>query len=273
MRSSLYLLAAVCLVFLFGNVLGAAPQSGPFKPTCKKPNFPSPPPTKKPAIDSQCGLQGSGTGPEGAQNAAKNNFCAGGTARAITIDDLITLQQKVEADTSINFGDTNSPRPKGPTTDRTPLKNIGDNKLGEGKKVTLKAFVLKSRAEGGENVNCKITTGGEVFHDVHITLVASPQETNECMGVVAEMSPHGRPDAWTHTNVMKVAAAKLPVRVTGHLYFDSSHVPCADGKEVRKNPMRASLWEIHPVYKFEVCTADCDGAGKWVPLDQWVQKK
>jgi hypothetical protein len=269
MRPSLYLSAVVCLAFLIGNVLGAALQSTAFKPTCKKPNYPSPAPAKAPAIDSECGLQGSGTGAEGAQNAAKNNFCASGPAKAITINDLIALQQMVEADASINFGDQNTgARKKGPTADRTAL-----NKLGEGKQVTLKAYVLIARQEGGESVNCGKGVSGENSHDIHISLVGSADTTSECAGTVAEMSPHMRPDSWTHLNVQKVADAKLPVRVTGHLFFDSSHVPCAGGQKVRSNPMRASLWEIHPVYKFEVCTADCDGEGKWLPLDQWVKKK
>jgi hypothetical protein len=256
-------------VFLIGSAPGAPPQSNLFKPACKNPSFPTPPPAKMPAIDSSCGLRGSGTGAEGTQNAAKNNFCASTPAKAITIDDLIALQQKVEANADINFGDENSDtRKKGPTTDRAPLR-----KLGEGKQVTLKAFVLKARPEGGESVNCGKAVSGENSHDVHISLVASADVADECAGVVAEMSPHRRPDAWTHLTVQKVADARVPVRVTGQLFFDSSHEPCVRGQKVRSNPMRASLWEIHPIYKFEVCTADCDGAGQWVPLDQWVQKR
>jgi DNA-binding winged helix-turn-helix (wHTH) protein len=33
---------------------------------------------------------------------------------------------------------------------------------------------------------------------------------------------------------------------------------------------RVSLWEVHPIYKFEVCTSNCTGAGTWLPLDQWL---
>jgi hypothetical protein len=88
------------------------------------------------------------------------------------------------------------------------------------------------------------------------------------------MSPHHRPDAWIHGNVERVGTEKLPVRVTGHLYFDSSHFPCSKGQPVGEgNPKRISLWEIHPIYKFEVCTANCDAAGTWVPLDEWAKQK
>jgi hypothetical protein len=245
-------------------------KSQSFKPACSSPSYPSPPPKTSPGIDSQCGLNGSGTGAEGQQNSVKNNFCAKGTPRPVTIDYLTSLQAQVEKNKSINFGDENTgTRKKGPTTDRAPLR-----KLGEGRLVTLKAYVLIARQEGGESVNCgKNVPNQAPYHDIHISLVASTDETNECAGVVAEMSPHHRPDAWTHTNVERLATAKLPVRVTGQLYFDSSHVPCSNGQGVRSNPRRVSLWEIHPIYKFEVCTANCDGAGTWLPLDQWAQQQ
>jgi hypothetical protein len=60
------------------------------------------------------------------------------------------------------------------------------------------------------------------------------------------------------------------VRVTGQLFFDGSHSPCAGGKG---SPKRASLWEIHPVYALDVCSgktiADCpvDDETKWQPLE------
>jgi hypothetical protein len=239
-----------------------------FKPACASPSYPTPPPSKSLGIDSQCGLSGAGSGPEGQQDSVKNNFCARGTPQTITIDYLKGLQAKVEKNPSINFGSENKgTRKKGPTTNRAPLK-----RLGEGKLVTLKAFVLIARQEGAESVNCEKNVPDEaLFHDIHISLVESSDIDDECSGVVAEMSPHHRPDSWNHANVEKVASEKLPVRVTGQLYFDSSHFPCSNGQGAGEgNPKRISLWEIHPIYKFEVCTADCDGAGKWVSLDEWA---
>lgn len=211
----------------------------------------------------------------------KNNFCSTGTLVAITIDQLTTLQTKVEQNTSINFGDQANRGAHGPTTDRAPLKD-----LGEGDLVQLKAFVLAAKQEQGESVNCGHGFDNEneknLFHDIHISLVATEklatpadkveEAANECQGVVAEMIPHHRPPEWTAANVNKVAAAHLLVRVTGQRFFDSSHVPCADGKPVRSNPKRVSLWEIHPIYKFEVCTANCDAEGTWLLLEDWVNE-
>lgn len=190
----------------------------------------------------------------------------------VTIDSFAQLQKDVQNNSSINFGSN------GPTTDRTPLKT-----LGEGKLVILKAYVLKARQEGGESVNCKGNTPDDpLFHDIHISFVNAdnkPQtgdtkptlDKKECTGIVAEMSPHHRPDFWTADNVNKVAAAQALVRVTGQQFFDSSHVPCSNGAPVGSNPKRISLWEIHPIYKFEICTGDCDGAGQWQPLEEWLK--
>lgn len=255
-----------------------AAQGAKFKPVCVSPNYPTPAPSASPAIDSQCGLTGSGAGAEGVQDSVKNNFCATGQPKAVTIADLTGLQAKVEKNSKINFGNLNRPpRTKGPTTNRALLKNIGGGKLnlGEGDVVTITAYVLKARQEGPESVNCgKNAPANASSYDIHISLVGSPDETQECAGVVAEMSPHHRPDSWTHANVGRVSRAKLQVRVTGQLFFDSSHFPCSGGKAVPGNPLRVSLWEIHPVYKFEVCTAaaGCDGGGgTWAPLDEWVK--
>jgi hypothetical protein len=247
------------------------PKPAKFKPACPSPAYPSPPPAGSLGIDSKCGLPGSGTGAEGQQNMAKNNFCAKGTPQPVTIADLTSLQNQVEKNTAINFGSENKgARKKGPTTNRAPLK-----KLGEGKLVTIKAFVLIARQEGAESVNCEKNVPDQaLYHDIHISLVATADVDDECSGVVAEMSPHHRPDVWIQENVERVSKRKLQVRVTGQLYFDSSHFPCSGGQGAGEgNPKRVSLWEIHPIYKFEVCTANCGGAGTWVALDQWVKQQ
>ncbi len=257
---------ALAALILFADRFPCSAQ-GEFSPACSKPNYPSPPPAKPLGIDAQCGISGAG-GEEAAQDAIKNNFCASGEPKVVTIPALQKLQADVESDPSINFGDAETPtRKKGPTTDRAPLK-----KLGEGELVTLQAYVLFARQEGAESVNCEQQVPDDgVFHDIHIELVDSPGNKDECSGVVAEMIPHHRPDAWTADNVEKVANAKLMVRVTGQLFFDSSHVPCQAGKAAGDNPARSSLWEIHPIYKFEVCSEYCTAAAAaWVPLDQWL---
>ena len=91
--------------------------------------------------------------------------------------------------------------------------------------------------------------------------------------IVGELSPHHRPAAWSAVNVNKVARAGALVRVEGQQFFDSSHVPCKEGAPVGSNPKRVSLWEIHPIYSFEVCVSNCNGAGTWQPLSQWAASR
>jgi hypothetical protein len=88
------------------------------------------------------------------------------------------------------------------------------------------------------------------------------------------MSPHFRPEAWTDLADMTL---KRPIRVTGPLFFDGSHKPCHDDK--RPSPQRTSVWEIHPVYQFEVCTSKTPNLTTckitdnkvWMPLNDWHQ--
>jgi hypothetical protein len=62
--------------------------------------------------------------------------------------------------------------------------------------------------------------------------------------------------------------------VTGQLFFDASHKLCENGKAVPGDPARQSAWEIHPVYKVDVCSANtlaaCSANGNvWTPIEKW----
>jgi len=235
-----------------------------FGQSCPNPSYPTA--TAAPIDSTSCSVEGNG-GAETAQNEAKNNFCAAGP-KPITILEMVSLQKQVQDDKSIPFGNpdqhplTNS---AGPAENRKPLQA-----LGEGSEVVLTGFVKISRQEGAESVNCGSHVPKEdAYHDIHISIVAKPA-ASECTGVVVEMIPHHRPNSWTADLVSAVKTAKLPVRVTGQLMFDSSHSPCVAGKPVSGDPLRASLWEVHPIYKFEVCTSgDCGSGSGWVPIEEW----
>jgi hypothetical protein len=230
---------------------------------CSEPSFPA----AATAIDSACGVAGSG-GKETAQNTAKNNFCGQGQPEGINFDKLKQLQLQVGNDHSIPFGQKGTAtRHPGPATQRGPLQSMG-----EGNAVVLNGFVLKARQEGGESVNCgSAVPDNPAYHDIHVALVANDTEKDECNAIVVEMSPHHRPAEWTAENVNKVAGVHAPIRVSGQLFFDSSHSPCQNGLPSSGDPKRFSLWEIHPIYNFEVCTGDCTGAGTWESLADWTR--
>ncbi|MCU1264845.1 MAG: hypothetical protein JWM21_1163 [Acidobacteria bacterium] len=222
-------------------------------------------------IDAKCTSDGTATADDLKDRLefnAKNNFCAEGTPRAITYDDLKGLQVAADAIDGLRDNLTKS---------RKDLLGIfspsGQPKLGEGTLVQLVAFVKdahNSNVGAGEKVNCKLTKKEE--NDIHIELMPDQTEDDPCKSVTAEMSPHFRPEGWNDLVRLKL---ERPVRITGSLFFDNSHQPCRGDK--RPNPKRISLWEIHPVYQFEICKVkpksptECDVKtdSQWIPLDQW----
>jgi hypothetical protein len=235
--------------------------------TCPNPRFPGPP---TPIDTSTCAVAGNG-GAETNQNEAKNNFCPTSTAAApMKISDLVALQKQVQKNKNIPFGNFNGhplTTQPGPATDRAPLQA-----LGEGKEVTLLGFVKIARQEGKESVNCTTNVPDEpIFHDIHVSVVSKANQA-ECTGVVAEMVPRHRFADWTVVKLTEIAAAAMPVRITGQLMFDSSHSPCQGSTAIQGDPARASLWEVHPIYKFEVCTTGtCSSGTGWVPLETWTK--
>jgi hypothetical protein len=240
-----------------------------------------------------------------AQNAAKNNFSVKGASIPIAFTDFDRLEQssrqKIEAGEIKLEG-------KYPA-DRALLQNlikIDGKPAGEGTAVSLEAYVFNAQyvntkfnldKEGhgrhGEAVDCD---NPELdWNDMHIALCAtSNPNTEECLTVTAEISPHYRPAIWSrfHDGQNALVEAVIPgllkqrvvqnhqagtelvrVRLSGPLFYDASHTPCNfDGEKVteRHAPLRRAIWEIHPVYRIEIFeTKD----NKWIDLDQWAEFK
>jgi hypothetical protein len=223
-------------------------------------------------IDGVCGLEGkpSSPAPSHLQNSVKNNFCGDSSS-----PETFTPQMLIQAKTHLPSGQSKEP------ADRQPL-----TELGEGKIVRMKANLLEAHYAdlgGGESVNCN--GPNEVDNDIHIAFGAKAN-TKECSSVSGEISPHFRPDSWAQIGNFETYNSKTrkytvnpklasrlqahPYRITGQLFFDSSHAPCPCGTTC--NPIRASVWEIHPIYKIEVCrTKSCDvnSDSDWVAFDTW----
>jgi hypothetical protein len=218
--------------------------------------------TKGLDVDKSCGIGGgSNDAPKVAESNAKNNFCAAGPVTTITYNTFTRLEAKVTDDDRKQLKHS---------TDRKEVKNVITS-LGEGSLVRFVGFLLDAHVSNkskGELVNC--TTGGEDTNDIHIELVKDANEDDACNSVTAEMSPHFRPEAWSDLPELKISR---PVRLTGSLFFDGSHRPCHGN--VRVSPNRISVWEIHPVYQFDVCKnkslSSCKATDDsvWIPLDEW----
>src|ERR1043166_344216 len=287
MRLSLFIALAVAALLL---PLGAGAKKLKFK-TCTQPlPLQLRPFTNQPQqIDFLCGNTGCfKNAANDQQNAQKNNFCA--STASITPVTLKTFSALNDASNNA------SSIPKGePPPSRAALANIitlpSGKKLGEGKVLTFTGYVLDARhsnvdkdnpltAGNGESVQCNLL--GCAYNDIHITLAEDPNETKMCNTIVAEIIPHYRPPAWDlfdspdYNNFFKTH----PVKITGQLFFDGSHVPCTAEGKAGNNPARdnakdferLALWEIHPIYAIDVCKfADrtkCDAANAWIPFSE-----
>ena len=251
------------------------PPKQVFPTTCDNgstPQFPNQGGSTTPATIDACGLSGSAaaTSADGKQNSVKNNFCATGAPTPVKTSDMASLQASVEKIPGF---------PKGtPPANRSAL-----TKLGEGAAVVFEGFVFEARQECKETVNCGTAMPNvNASHDIHISLLDDARKTKdsdpqakrdaeECTAFVAEMIPHHRPAEWTACSVNAVADQKLRVRVTGQRAFDGSHLPCKNGAPQGTNPKRISLWEIHPIYKFEVCPKGNCATGGWIDLADFAK--
>ncbi len=263
------------LVIVFFSGVAATQQ---FPQTCPPGTTSRLPTPNSTGIDS-CGINGSAgaQSPDGLQNAVKNNFCMAESAVPSSLDvaTVKTLQVSTEKEEK-----KRKLKPGSPPNDRSFL-----SALGEGRLVTFEGFVFAARQECAESVNCGSGQPDvDGSHDIHISFLGQPRKTKptdppsardaeECGGFVAEFSPHHRPDVWTACNVNDVAAKGLRVRITGQQFFDGSHVPCKGGHPSGDNPKRVSLWEIHPIYSFEVCPSGDCASGGWVPLETFAAGK
>jgi len=233
--------------------------------------------SKPHAIDKTCGMTGDATSPgDQAQDKQKNNLCASGTPHAVTITELQALQQAVDK-SGVDYGSTHSKPPHaGPPADRSSLfTKLPSSSVKEGDLVSFVGFIVEARPGSSETVNCHCTDPLSI--DVHMALADHPlnlkkapknatkdekhaitvsNDADLCTNsFVAETIPHLRPASLELTAIERVVGNKI-VKVTGPLLFDGSHRPCKGATPGSGDPSRLTVWEIHPVYKIEVCSSN-----------------
>lgn len=209
---------------------------------------------------------------EALSNSTKRRIPPSGEATLLTFQDFRDLQTAVEDKLkTLGIPLTNLIK-----TDRVRLRklNVGQKTVGERDLVEITGFIAITPAgtkphanSSGESVNCRLA--GSDDNDFHISI--TEQLGSEFQGIVVEMIPQKRPANWTESQLKDVQSERRRVRVRGQLYFDDHHKVNTGGPGLSNQPKRMSLWEIHPVKSFEVCTkATCpaNGAG-WKPLEEW----
>jgi len=237
-------------------------------------------------IDNSCGLEGAtnATTASKEQDKAKNNFCASDPAKRVTTTTLRRLQTKVDAVPNFEYGNLFKGRP-GPPAQRDMLKNlppVSGATFAEGDLVYFIGYITEVKPGGKESVNCGQT--GKENVDIHLALSATklnvkkkdPQKNAKLCAnsFVAEVIPHLRPDEMDAAFLRDLKDDPV-VKVTGALTFDASHEPCNETTPNSGDPARFTEWEIHPVYKIEVCKlktiAGCASASaaQWETVEEW----
>ena len=158
--------------------------------------------------------------------------------------------------------------------------------LGEGKIVGVIGYLYGVKPEGKESCNCGLEPGEANENvDFHIYIgfdpdVATKIQTNTVTSVdkaeinpksmIVEMTPHyrGRYHPEWSLDAVKNQLGKQ-VRVSGQLMVDNEHFVKSQDcgrKDHTASCWRATVWELHPVTKFEVCeTGNCTQSS-----EQWA---
>jgi hypothetical protein len=153
--------------------------------------------------------------------------------------------------------------------------------LGDGKIVALTGYLYYAQKGGTESSNCGLTAPEDI--DFHIGIGPQALDTSQQLSaadkksaVIVEMTPHWRAQykpAWT-LDLLHGALGRQ-VRVTGQMLVDNEHDVASDDCALEGHTSRcwrASVWELHPVTRFQVCGADSctatDDAG-WVDLESF----
>ena len=271
-------------------------RSGPKRPASVSPRFvlncdPFGTIAQAHPIDGSCNKSGLGRANSRAQNEVKNTLCAGPAATVVDRAVLVALQQSLPPSShsgSLPWGD---PQFVPTRKQRQALKHPSPEfAVGEGSLVQFVGYVLEGRYSNtldGEDVNCRRL--GDANNDIHLYLGEGFTDPLT-QSITAEISPHYRPNAWevlgTFNSPSGAPAVQAmlqqrnldrPIRFTGQLMFDASHCP-ATGFCIAQDrgPVRISSWEVHPLYKIDVCTARDLSACRavddavWVPFHQWV---
>lgn len=206
------------------------------------------------------------TSDAGLRNMAKRHIPVGAAPATLTIASFRTLQHDVDT----KFADAHHTKTTfHPTRDGLTALPVDGDTLSEGRLVEIAAYLDAVHPQGNESVNCAGTDGD----DIHLNV--GPKGGTEWQGVVVEMIPQlQRPAGWDAATLARVEHAKLEVLVLGGLTYDNEHLVNDDSTHPNgTQPKRVSLWEIHPVTGFYVCTAGtCDPAkpSEWTTLSAWA---
>lgn len=198
----------------------------------------------------------------GLANKLKRTLPTGTAATMLTFDDFASLQQ--QADNLVGEDSELT------ADDRAKLRDmaVANGHVSEGDVVSLAGYLVGTpHPNTGESVNCNLR--GEQNNDYHIPMSNDPANS-DFQGIVVEMIPQNRSDSWNLANLTQVANNQQLVMVTGALFYDNFHKVNGDpNNPVSGQPHRFSLFEIHPITQFVVCSKADNSCDPTQPAD-WV---
>jgi hypothetical protein len=215
--------------------------------------------------DNGCAEPGT---PDALVNQGKRRIPPAGTPVRLTLDDVERLQSQADQLVGQKVALDQPARDRLQDLD---LKS-SDELVSEGDLVEVVGYVIglphRPKASGPESVNCRLP--GADNNDYNIPLARHPEDT-EFEGIVVEMIPQDRLDAWTVGKLRRIAREGRPVVVRGQLFYDNLHEVNDDPDNVKGGqPKRFALWEVHPITEVYVCvTASKKCDLKKVKEPQW----
>jgi hypothetical protein len=113
--------------------------------------------------------------------------------------------------------------------------------VSEAKGIRVTGSFINVREEGNESCNGNDSS----YHDFHLW-IADSSGKGESGSIIAEATPFWKEQfpKWQLSTLENLANSHTPVRISGWIMWDEDHPEYVGSS-------RASLWEIHPMTKFE----------------------
>jgi hypothetical protein len=175
------------------------------------------------------GIPPKGIGGDSLLNMEKNRWVASGNFTDVSVSDIIGFQHDILSAMG--------------TEDRYRWTAAAKSQatVSELQGVRLTGYITAAKEEGNESCN----GNNDNYHDFHIWITGSAGE-DKTKSIVVEATPFWREQfsGWQLTKFEQLVSQNAQVRISGWIMWDEDH-PEQIGSS------RASLWEIHPITKFE----------------------
>ncbi len=175
------------------------------------------------------GIPPEGIGGDSLLNIEKNRWLASQNFIDVSVSDITGIQHDILSAAG--------------TEDRYKWTQAAQNQAasGELRAVRLSGFIIGVKEEGNESCN----GNNDNYHDYHIWITDSVSK-NKSKSIVAEATPFWKEQfsGWQLMKFQELVSQNSQVRISGWIMWDEDHPE-------QLGITRASLWEVHPITKFE----------------------